>query len=518
MDRGAGPPKAERIGPYAIHAQIAAGGMARVHLGRRMGPLGFSRTVAIKRLHPQFVKDTDFVAMLVDEARIASRIAHPNVGAVLDIVAAGDEVLLVFEYIRGESLARLLALSAERQQKVPLRIACAVMAGVLRGLHAAHETRAPSGEPLGVIHRDVTPQNVLVGADGLARVVDFGIAWANGRSHLTPAGQVKGKLAYMAPEQLRDGPVDRRADVYAAAAVMWEVIAGHACFLGSSDGATVTRVLEGAAEAPSRWDASIPPAIDAIVMRGLALQPDDRFESAREMAIAIERDAGVAPPSEVGDWVETLASASLAQRDELVREMEPHEALEIVVDEAGPVQPAGTRRLSVRPSFAVTAESHGSSRPSVVSLQPPGAVRKSRGRWALVGLGAAVAIGVGIEAIPRPSRPVVWATPLDPASPSAATQAPSSHVEATRGPVDEPPGSAAADASIRPPAPRVASHDETSAPSSHSSLKNPVSRPSPSTAQALSPAPTPAPPTTPDCRVPYTVDAMKIKHFKIECL
>ena len=132
----------------------------------------------------------------------------------------------------------------------------------------------------------------------------------------------------MAPEQLRDGAVDRRADVYAAAAVMWETITGRACFLGSSDGATVTRVLEGAAEAPSRWDASIPPALDAIVMTGLALQPGGRFESAREMAIAIERDVGVAPPSEVGDWVETLASASLAQRDELVREMEPQGAPE----------------------------------------------------------------------------------------------------------------------------------------------------------------------------------------------
>jgi serine/threonine protein kinase len=513
MDPDAEPSKSEPVGPYTIHTQIAAGGMARVHLGQRTGPLGFSRTVAIKRLHPQLVKDTEFVSMLVDEARLAARIAHPNVGTVLDVVATGSEVLLVLDYIRGESLSRLLALSADRCAKVPIRIATAVVAGVLRGLHAAHETQGPNGELLGVIHRDVTPQNILVGADGLARVVDFGIARAAGNSHLTPIGQVRGKLAYMAPEQLREGPVDRRADVYAASAVLWEALVGRRCFDGSNDGATVTKVLAGAEAPPSQWEATVPPELDAIVMKGLAYRPEDRFESTRDMAVALEREVGVASTSEVGDWVEVLAAVDLAQRDELVRAMAPVQTAETVSEDPIPVDPAGTRRLGLPASGWPSTDGSPSSRPSVVSVPSGRAAGKDVGTrrlWVVAGAGIALAVAAfAVWVTPRPHPPVVWAAPTT--EPPVAAAAPG--VDETVAPAIPTPIPAASLASEAPSSRAVATRiaapvarPEAPAPSSHVASKSSASRPVDS------------PRHRDDCSPPYTVDAMQIKHFKIECL
>jgi serine/threonine-protein kinase len=199
-----------------MYDAIASGGMATVHLGRRIGAGGFSRLVAIKRMHEQFAKDPDFVDMFLDEARVASRIAHPNVVSVLDAVVAEGEVFLVMDYAHGASLARLLRTALRRGEPLRPDIAAAVVAGVLHGLHAAHEADDDHGQPMNLVHRDVSPQNVLVGTDGIPRLVDFGIAKASGRSQTTREGQLKGKLAYMAPEQARGETLTRRTDIYAA--------------------------------------------------------------------------------------------------------------------------------------------------------------------------------------------------------------------------------------------------------------------------------------------------------------
>jgi len=222
------------VGRYAVYGEIAAGGMATVHYGRLLGQVGFSRTVAVKRLHPQFAKDPDFVAMLLDEARLAGRISHPNVASVLDVVAEDGELCLVMDYLQGESLARLNAAARARGVVIPPRIACAILCGVLRGLHAAHEACSEQGEPLGIVHRDCSPQNVLVDLDGAVHVIDFGVAKALGRRSHTREGQLKGKLAYMAPEQL-GGQVSRQTDVFAAATVLWETLTGESLFMGDND-------------------------------------------------------------------------------------------------------------------------------------------------------------------------------------------------------------------------------------------------------------------------------------------
>src|SRR5678816_238661 len=165
--------------------------MATVHGGRLLGPSGFSRTVAIKRLHPQYAKDPEFVAMFLDEARMAARIRHPNVVPTLDVVARDGELFIVMEFVHGEALSALLRASAARRQAIPSDVVATLACGVLHGLHAAHEATGDRGEPLGVVHRDVSPHNVLVGADGVARVVDFGVAKAAGRAATTRDGQLK---------------------------------------------------------------------------------------------------------------------------------------------------------------------------------------------------------------------------------------------------------------------------------------------------------------------------------------
>jgi eukaryotic-like serine/threonine-protein kinase len=201
---------AASVGRYAIFDVIGSGGMASVHLGRLLGPGGFSRTVAIKRLHSEFAKDPDFVAMLLEEARLASRIRHPNVVSMLDVVHENEELFLVMDYIEGESLSRVLRTSS--RSPLPLPIVSSVLSGVLQGLHAAHEATGEDGHPLQIVHRDVSPQNILLGVDGTARVTDFGVAKSVGRVGTTRDGRVKGKAGYMAPEQLRGGRIDRRVD------------------------------------------------------------------------------------------------------------------------------------------------------------------------------------------------------------------------------------------------------------------------------------------------------------------
>src|SRR6478735_4786266 len=188
------------IGRYAFHAEIASGGMATVHFARLVGPGNFSRIVAAKRLLPHLVKDQNFTAMLMDEARVAARIHHQNVLSTLDIVSTGEELVIVMEYVHGESLARLMRTAHDMGDVVPLPIAVTIIVDALHGLHAAHEAKDENGQSLGLVHRDISPQNLLVGVDGVTKIADFGIAMAAGRSQETRDGTIKGKLSYMAPE------------------------------------------------------------------------------------------------------------------------------------------------------------------------------------------------------------------------------------------------------------------------------------------------------------------------------
>jgi serine/threonine-protein kinase len=320
------------VGRYAIFDEIASGGMATVHIGRLVGPVGFSRTVAIKRLHPQFAKDPEFVSMFVDEARLAARIRHPNVVPTLDVVKTDAELFLVMDYVQGEALSRLMRYGRRRGIHLPARLVTPVMAGVLHGLHAAHTARGERGQPLHIVHRDVSPQNVLVGTDGVPRVFDFGIAKARGRLQTTREGQIKGKLAYMAPEQLRGVEVSPSADVYSASVVLWEALAGRRLFEADNEAALFGMVLEGANHPPSAFNPAIGADLDHIVMIGLAREPGDRFSSARAMASALERAIPCASATEIGEWVEEVATETLQRRSDRIAEIESQSEIKVLAD------------------------------------------------------------------------------------------------------------------------------------------------------------------------------------------
>jgi serine/threonine-protein kinase len=321
------------LGRYRLYGELASGGMATVHLGRQVGSGGFSKMVAIKRLHPQFGKIDEFVEMFLAEARLASRIRHPNVVQPLDVLRVEDEVFLVMEYVEGDSLSRLMKATVARQEKVPLPIAVAILSGVLRGLHAAHEAKNDKGEPLGLVHRDVSPQNVLVAVDGAARVIDFGIAKAADSVEMTREGELKGKLAYIAPEILGGHRGTRRSDLYAAAVVLWEVITAQRLFDADYQSAIVANILHRPVDPPSDFIADLPPALDRVVMKGLARDPSDRYATCREMAVALEEAVPAASPALVGEWVESVAAISLQNRGSRVAKIEALSSTEVADDD-----------------------------------------------------------------------------------------------------------------------------------------------------------------------------------------
>ncbi len=361
-------PEVRIVGRYALYGKLATGGMATVHFGRLLGPVGFSRTVAIKRLHPQYAKDPEFVAMFLDEARLAARIQHPNVVATLDVVALEEELLLVMDYIRGEAFSRLLRAARKKGLEPPVSFIAAIVSGMLHGLHAAHEVTDERGQPLRVVHRDVSPQNVLVGVDGVPRLLDFGVAKAGARVQVTKDGQVKGKLSYMSPEQLTSQPVDRRADLFAAGVVLWEALTGKRLFLADDTQEIIHRIVDLPVPPPSLLNPAVPPAFDKIVERALSKDPNARYSTAREFAVALEHCVTFMSSREVGEWVEEIAGDVLEMREQALAELESYSS----VTELSP--PTGEQgidlNLLVR-NTAAAARAHQSGPP-----RPP--PRKSR--------------------------------------------------------------------------------------------------------------------------------------------
>lgn len=317
-----GPAEPLLLGRYELHSELASGGMAVVHLGRLRGDAGFSRAVAIKRLHRQYVGDPELTTLLLDEARLASRLRHPNIVAPRDLIVSGKEIFVVMEYIQGLTLAALVRKARAKGEPIPIAIVARIMSDVLTGLHAAHEAKDDQGRPLALVHRDVSPQNVMVGVDGLARVLDFGIAQAAFRSQTTRDGQLRAKLAYASPEHVLDQSVDRRADVYSAAIVCWELLTLERLFTASNDSALLARVLEQAPHPPSKMRAEIPMAIDELVLAALDKDPSRRPPSAEEFAIALEKVAVPATHRDVARWVNSLGGESLDQLAAQLAEVE----------------------------------------------------------------------------------------------------------------------------------------------------------------------------------------------------
>ena len=304
----------ERIGRYQLCFEVASGGMASVYLARAEGVPGFQKLLALKRIHPHLSREREYVDMFLDEARIASRITHSNVCSVFDFGEADGEYYIAMEYLVGEPLSRVqrrvVANATERASALlPSRMA-AVIAQACEGLHAAHELRDADGCSLYVVHRDVSAENLFVTYDGETQIVDFGIAHARQRVHHSDAGQVKGTFPYMAPEQMTAAVVDRRVDVWALGVVLWELLTLRRLFLRDSDVNTMYAVLSGEIRPPSDYRKDVPPELDAIVIKALQRNPDERWQTAREMGKALRRflaaQEELIGPAEVAEWMAEL--------------------------------------------------------------------------------------------------------------------------------------------------------------------------------------------------------------------
>ncbi|MEM7139316.1 MAG: serine/threonine-protein kinase [Myxococcota bacterium] len=317
------PMAGRQLGRYEILTQLASGGMASVYIARAQGVAGFERLVAIKVLHPHLAYEQEFISMFLDEARLAARIRHMNVVPTLDISdSPGDGYFLVMEYIEGNHLGALLGRSAKQGERLPRPFVCRVLADTLQGLAAAHRLTDENGVDLKLVHRDVSPHNILVGTDGISRLTDFGVAKADVRMASTRAGQFKGKLSYMAPEQASSSDTDQRSDLFSVGIILWESLTGRRLFKGDSNAATLNKLLNDEVVPPSKLWADLEP-FDDLVMKALSRNPDDRFQSADEFAEALESVAGrggISKTREVAKVVRSLDDEKIQTERQRVRE------------------------------------------------------------------------------------------------------------------------------------------------------------------------------------------------------
>jgi len=385
--------------------------MATVFLGSLEGALGFRQIVAIKRPHPHLLEDRGFRDALLREARLAAGIHHANVVDVRDVEAVGDAVQLVMDYIEGASLGELVGTSARAGKRLPPDITLRIVLDACAGLHAAHEAVDEAGEPLGLVHRDVSPQNVLVGVDGIARVTDFGIATCiEATDPGTSRETLKGKAGYMAPEYVRGQGVDRRADVFALGVVLWEALCGRRLFRGQSDAETLERVLSTPAPAVSEAVPELA-AFDAVVARAVDKDPALRFATTEDMAqavvdVAVARRL-VASAPDVGRFVRDVAGERLDERRRALRVARPSPSS----------APPPAKRLEL-----VAPTDSGES-----TTVPERRTARSSPKRAVVLLGVLLVAGAGVVVLVR-SRAATSTAPAPVSSPSST---PPPAVEAT---------------------------------------------------------------------------------------
>ncbi|MFO0605989.1 MAG: serine/threonine-protein kinase [Polyangiales bacterium] len=314
-----------RVGRFDLVTRIGAGGMASVYLARSGSTLrfgrSFERVVAVKLMHPHLASDEGFVEMFFNEARVAAMVQHRNVVSVLDVGMEDNALYAVMDYVEGDTLAAIQSTAAALGRGVPLGVTLRVVLDALAGLDAAHELRDEAGELLNLVHRDVTPQNILVGVDGVARLTDFGVARARGCLVQTHAGMLKGKLSYMAPEQLEGAALDRRVDVFAMGVTLWETLALRRLFPGRNTYEQARRDARAPYRSLTEFTRAVPPELDVICRRALAQDPDERFASAAEFGDAIERELGdaVATAQELGGFLSAVAREKVEREREALR-------------------------------------------------------------------------------------------------------------------------------------------------------------------------------------------------------
>ena len=343
------------IGNYVLCGELARGGMATIYIGHAIGS---ARPVAVKKMDVQG-SSPELITMFLDELALAGSVKHRNLVETVEVVSTDDDLCLVMEYVEGETVSKLVRACREQREVIPLPIVAGIVCAALQALHAVHEATDASGRALEIVHRDVSPQNIMVGVDGITRLLDFGVAKAAVRLQQTRTGELKGKIAYMAPEQLERHEVTQLTDLYAMAIVLWEMLAGRRLFEAETEGQLVRKVLDGTEEPPSVSRADIPPALDAVVMRALARSTTDRFQTARHLAGAIEGAISPARPAEIAAWVQRVAKKTLEVRARRVAGMLAGGG---AVPGAPPsfspmsaAQPSSSQRVLARPSVSTAS-------------------------------------------------------------------------------------------------------------------------------------------------------------------
>lgn len=402
------PPQPLRFGNYEPLLQLASGGMAVVHIARQLGAAGFERIVVVKRVHRHLLSDKGFYDMFLDEARVASLVRHPNVVPVIDVVEIGNaapevgafgadqnrELLLVMEYVESASLATIQKTVHEEGKRIPVPIAARILCDALAGMHAAHTAVDMRGAPLGIVHRDVSPQNIIVGVDGSARLIDFGVAKAAHRLSETASGSVKGKFSYMAPEQAHGRAVDARTDIFAAGIVFHESLTAKRLFRGENELHTMQLISGAPILPPSTLEPAVPAALDSVALRALARDPAGRYQSALEMIDAIESAITPASPREVAAYLDRICGARLQERREALKaKLARNSGKTPLYDVDAP-----TQRDSKRPQAMLEEtrrEGSGTGTEGRIAVQTSNFPEPPRSRLPLLAVVVAAVLGMG---------------------------------------------------------------------------------------------------------------------------
>lgn len=346
-------PRRTRFGPYVLFGDLGHGGMGAVHLARGQSAFGVSRPVALKLMHERLLESKEAIRRFVDEARLAARIQHPNVVRILDAGVDESTIFIAMEYVHGASLDVLMRNARLSDFRIPVAVSVCMIQQALLGLHAAHEVEDASGERLQLIHRDVSPQNILVSVAGTTLITDFGVAYARNRLHETPADQLVGKIVYAAPEHLIGAAAGSESDVFSAGVVLWELLTERSAYR-TAEARTLALVERAALPPPSKFRPEVSPDLDAVVMRMLAFERSDRYATAEAAAVALAKASPVASATEVAELLKTLAADVLWERNAFLaaaREESPlPEAVAALVETRGAERPRTSRQAVKAPS------------------------------------------------------------------------------------------------------------------------------------------------------------------------
>ncbi len=317
------------FGKYELLAHLATGGMAEIYLARMGGTDGFSKLVVVKRLLANMASDHEFIQMFLDEARINARLSHSNIVQVLELGEVDNQYFIAMEYVSGLSVAQVGKLATQRLGEVPQGVACGIVAQACAGLHHAHEQKLPDGTEMGIIHRDVSPQNLLLTYEGFVKVVDFGIAKAEGRATQTRAGMVKGKFAYMSPEQCVGQPLDRRTDIFALGIILFELCTSRRLFRRASTFETYEAIIKCEVPDPRSVNPNVSEKIAAVILKALAKNREDRYATAEAMQEALElamrRSQVRGSAMDLSRFIENNFTDQVREQEDLIRRIEAGE-------------------------------------------------------------------------------------------------------------------------------------------------------------------------------------------------